>query len=419
MIKKLARNIFLFLRSVVLKKRYSHVLSLLRSEYGKRKIRVGFLVSEVSKWKGQSLYNLMDNSDDFEPIVLIYPQPHDLKNSDVLVEKELANKLHYFENSKMHVKCIWDNYSNTCQRIKNIGVDILFYQQPWDIPPAPSVLNASKYVLTFYFPYYMINNFYPEIEINQNLHHFVFRNILLNDDQVKIYKSCTRSILYAGKILGLGHPILDYFYLNRNHKMTRNYVIYAPHFSFRCDRKTDNQPSYFSSTFLENGLLILDYAQKHPNINWVFKPHPRLRSELIDYDVWSKEQVNSYYAAWEKIGVACYDSSYLDLFLESKAMITDCSSFLTEYSCTGKPLIRLIPENGKCMVPPNPAFVELYETFYNVYNNSQLLTTLKGVVENGIDPHCNKRLEVINKAGLANNYAAKNIIEYIQALLTD
>ena len=40
------------------------------------------------------------------------------------------------------------------------------------------------------------------------------------------------------------------------------------------------------------GKDILDYAKSHPEINWVFKPHPRLRTELTYSNVWTKKEVD-------------------------------------------------------------------------------------------------------------------------------
>lgn len=399
------------LNTRILRIRYSSVLYNLRQKYGKKKLKVGFLVSEIAKWKGQSVYDFMACSPDFSPVMLILPTMHEIKH-EANIDTLLESKLEYFHKNNMQAISIWDNVEKKMATPKSIGVDIVFYQQPWDTPP--SCMEFSKYALSFYFPYYMVNGFNLYLELKLELHKSVFRYIVQSEEQVKLYKKHVNPLQYAGKVVGLGHPITDKFYLNRDYQAKKQYVIYAPHFSFFCNRQ---KRFYYSSTFLENGHLILDFAKKNPEIKWVFKPHPLLREELIECNVWTEDEVNHYYQEWEKIGIACYDSNYLDLFLESKAMITDCSSFLTEFSCTGKPLIRLIPGDGHTLLPPNPVLKELYNTFYQSHNNEELITLLERIILKNEDPRKIDRLRCINDLGITNTYAAKNITEYIRSLM--
>ena len=408
---------FLPIKILVFKLMYQVTLWKLRARYGKRKIRVGFLVSEIAKWKGQTLYDYLATSADFDPIIYVFPSHRELMEELPSLNSILTSKTDYFKNSGMAVENIWDSEVSQQVLARQIDSDIVFYQQTWDIPPAPYLKAIAPKALTFYFPYYLVNNSIPQLEIGMYLHHYVYRYILLNEEQVNLYKPLVSSFHYAGKMIGLGHPCIDVFYLNRGYKATKNYVIYAPHFSFKGNRRQDNELFYYSSTFLEQGRLILDYAKRHPEINWVFKPHPRLKMELFDQNVWQKEEIDEYYREWERIGIACYDSHYADLFLESKAMITDCSSFLTEYSCTGKPIIRLIPDEGRTLPPPNPILVQLYDSYYKVYNNTELLNVLDVVVIQEKDPRKEERLKCIREVHLADHYAAKSITEYLRLLL--
>jgi hypothetical protein len=414
-IKGLIRVIYETIRAQWLRVRYGLVMRNLRKIYGSRKIRVGFMVCVISKWKGQSLYDLMETTEDIEPVLLLLPSLEERDGPTGQIEKAIADKENFFKKKGMRVKSIWDVTRNNCMKAREIDVDIIFYQDPWIIDL--HLGNASGRSLTFYYPYYVPNAFNPEYGVKMHLHKTVFRHIFHSDNQVQLYKPFVHQYRYAGEMVGLGHPGLDVFYLRRNEQAKNNYVIYAPHFSFKCDRDSGPLP-YYSSTFLENGRLMLGYAKAHPEINWAFKPHPRLRTELSTYGIWSKEEVNRYYAEWEEIGITCYDSDYIDLFFESKAMITDCSSFLTEYGCTGKPLIRPIPEQGKTLSLPNPAVAKLYDSYYNAYDNNDLLKLLDMILIEGQDPKKEERIIQLQNAKLTGTYAAKNIIEYIRELLS-
>ena len=411
---QLYKDRFLTLKVQIIKWLYWMTLCRLRRQYGKRKIKVGFLVSEIAKWKGQTLYDYLAETNDFEPVIFVHPSGRELKDSGH-INRVIADKIEFFRNNRMAVESIWDENANKCLPAQAIIADMVFYQQPWDIPPVPFVKEFAPRALTFYFPYYLVNNYIPELEIGMYLHHYVYRYILLNQALVNLYSPYYSPASYAGKMVGLGHPSVDLFYLKKDYQPTKDYVIYAPHFSFKCKRESDLY--YYSSTFLEHGRLILDFAKKHADLNWVFKPHPRLRTELTACHVWSEEEVEQYYQEWERIGVACYDSNYQQLFLESKAMITDCSSFLSEYSCTGKPLIRLIPDQGKSLVPPNPVLEKLYDSFYKVYNEEELFEALDKVVIRVLDPQKEERMKLVREAGLADHYAAQSITDYLRSLL--
>lgn len=402
-----------FLRTFILRYRYNTTLTRLKNEFGHRKFLVGFIVSEIAKWKGQSLYDLMDSSSLFEPIILIIPSHYEYQYETNRIDDFIKNKIDYFRKDNINAISIWDSKKNSTISEKKIGVDLIFYQQPWD--KHPSFTRISRYALTFYFPYYLFNGFKFELDLGLSLHKSVFRYIVQNNKLVEFYEGQVKSFLYAGQFVGWGHPITDFFYLRNNQQKVKHYVIYAPHFSFQSERRKSYM-AYYSSTFLENGRLILDYAKTHSDINWVFKPHPRLYTELINCAGWSKEEADSYYSEWAKIGLTCYDSHYLDYFNESKVMITDCSSFLTEYSCTGNPIIRPVPGDGHTLLTPSPMLISLYNTFYESHNNEELISLLDSIVINGEDPNKESRIACLDETKLTGSYSARNIVEGIKSI---
>ena len=206
-------------------------------------------------------------------------------------------------------------------------------------------------------------------------------------------------------IVATGHTTLDYFYLNKNKNTEKKYIIYAPHFSIMHPAIKNK---FYYSTFNYNCDLILDFAKKHKELNWVFKPHPNLKETLIKMNI-SEEAITAYYDEWANIGTINEDSDYLELFANSKAMITDCGSFLTEYFCTGKPLLHLIQPNA--INWPSKIFKPMFDSFYKVYNNQDLLQTLERVVILGDDYKKNERQQVKQQFSFTNTYAAENILK--------
>lgn len=400
------------LRALWLKFRYLRTICRLRMIYGKRKIIVAFCVSEISKWKSQTLYDQLAHTDVYHPVIFVYPSPLDIKQEtkiDTLVEE----KYRFFADKKMNVVNVWNNVFNQCVIEHESRPDILFYQQPWDTPypfPLPSITAA--YALSFYIPYSLVNNFDLHLEVGKSLHYQVFGHIFQNEEFVNFYDTRLKKRHYAGKHLGFGHTIVDNL-TTQIAMHEENYVIYSPHFSIPVSGV--KRPLTYS-TFLENGKLILEFAKQHPEIKWVFKPHPRLKIELKSTGVWSDQEVDAYYTEWARIGVVCDSPDYIEHFQRSSAMITDCGSFLSEYSCMDKPLIRLYYHKDN--LPPNPILENLYSTFYYAHNNTELQELLESVIYHHKDPNKAARHEEIVRVGFNKSNTSREIIHYLNSLLS-
>ena len=98
-------------------------------------------------------------------------------------------------------------------------------------------------------------------------------------------------------------------------------------------------------------------------------------------------------------------------------MITDCGSFLTEYSCMDKPLIRLYYHKEN--LPPNPILEKLYKTFYYAHNNAELKKLLDKIIVQRQDPHQNERHKEVTSLGLNRNDSAQNVVNYLDKLLKE
>ena len=103
----------------------------------------------------------------------------------------------------------------------------------------------------------------------------------------------------------------------------------------------------------------------------------------------------------------CNSGDYVDLFAKSKTLVTDCASFLIEYFVTGKPVIRLV--STKSNVKATEFSQNIFNTFYNIKNNDELVNVFKNVLEENNDYLKAKRLCALEETGLLNGNAAENI----------
>ena len=383
------------------------------------KIRVLFIVSEIAKWKEQKLYEAMARSKEFEPVVGISAwnaQSESLCPNDELLKVHARAEEFFDKLGDKHVRtvCVVDG-KRVISDLMEFSPDIVYYTEGWGPCGEQDSKHVSHFALTCYSPYYVPNYGVISQECHLDVHVFLWRYFCLGRFWSRFLEDSFDLFDHVVKFIPAGHPALDFFSMQKDRKPKGNCIVYAPHCSVP-HPKCDYFPQYYG-TFDWNGMAILAYAKQHPEIQWVFKPHPLLRTimtgKLTKGDgLMTSEEVDDYYAEWAKIGTVCTDGDYQDLFLDSRVLITDCGSFLTEYGATGRPVIHLIcAKNCRKPVPPSKM---VYDTYYQVHNLDEMYATFKTVIEDAQDPKKEERLAAVKEAGIADVNASENIVNYLR-----
>ena len=403
--KDKVQNYFLELKTTqnckYIEKNSKKVLKKLKKEKNKRKLRVAFLCSDETKWKCESLFKLLEKSEHFDPFILTTKTNAPKNSSKQMNSKEVLDVYNFFTKKGFKTYFAYDTLKNKFIPIKKFKPDLIFYQQPWYIETQQGPVVASKFALTYYVPYYITNVSSP-MEYYLRFHRYVHRYYVLNDIIKDFYSPKMKNGGVNLKVVG--HTQLDYYLTNKNPKNPKNYVIYAPHWSI-------NYPQENYATFEWNGKEILAFAKKHPEINWVFKPHPILKHRLKNQGIMSGNEIENYWNEWEKIATVYETGDYMDFFKHSYAMITDCGSFLTEFFLTKQPVIHLVSSNA---IPYNPSAKKIVETYYQAHNIDELENFLKTVIIDKNDYLKEKRLSLLKEMKLDSCYAAKNILDDIE-----
>lgn len=389
-----------------IKKNEKKVLKKLRKKYGKEPLRVAFLCNESEKWKCQSLYDLLLKNKNFHPYILATKTNANEHTTYPMTSKHVIKTHDFFKKKNMETYFAYDIKKECFIPIEEFKPDIIFYQAPWYNETSQGPVIASKYALTYYVPYF-IANVASDMEYNLRFHQYLHKHYILNDIIKDFYSPKMKNM---GKNLHVvGHTQLDYFFLNNKQNTLKKYVIYAPHWSI-------NYPRENYATFEWSGKYILEFAKSHPEINWIFKPHPALERRLETENILNKEEIKKYWQEWADIGIVCETGDYLDLFLQSYAMITDCGSFLTEYFLTENPVIHLV---SKTSAGYNPSVDKITKSYYQAHNTEELKNYLEEVILKKSDKRKQERLNLLKELGLKNNYCAKNIIDDITRELND
>lgn len=401
------------LKVLVCKMRYARLVKRARSKPKNEKIRVLFIVSEIAKWKEQSVYEAMEHSGEFEPIVGLSAWNRQSGLSPAELDAVHKRAEDFFDRlGDRHVRTVKvvDGKKVYCD-LAEFNPDVVYYTEPWSPCQGQDPWVVSKFALTVYTPYFTPNYGRLEWDCHLPLHRMLYGYFCLNEAWGRVFRRSLWCVAHCAKFIPAGHPGLD-FLLKQKDVENKDYVIYAPHHSFPHPKRADGEQNY--STFDWNHREILEYAKKHPEFNWVFKPHPVLRTVLAETGFMTGEETQAYYDEWAKIGKVCEDGAYHELFLASRLMITDCGSFLTEYGATGKPVIHLICEKNKMI--PITLTKKVYDTYYQVRNPDDLAVTFRLVIENRQDPNLKMRIDAVRSAGFCGTDAATNIVNYLLEL---
>ena len=388
-----------YISKIITNRNYRKIL---KTIYLKDKIKVGFLVSENSKWNCQSLYDELEKHPYFEPIILItrVKQLHDGYSS---FYDDIEDNKKFFTKKGLRFQVAYDIQSKKYIPLKKFECDIIFYQQPWWLHSNQQILKTSYTALTAYVPYC----FHMLEEENNYFEHF-HKILWCYFVESKLYEKKYKEIYNATNIVYSGHTKLDNYLSNTHKKNTKPTIIYAPH-HLNCD-------NHLFLTWEWNGKEILEFAKKNNQYHWIFKPHPHFKDSLIRNNILTLTDMDTYFEEWNKVGEICLSGDYYNLFKSSACLITDCISFLAEYMPTKSPVIFLKANEQKA------PFTDLGEiitrNYYKVHTWSEFIDIFNRVIIQNDDYLKNERLnDLTYLIDTPQQSAAKKIVNYLEKLL--
>lgn len=380
---------------------YERVTKYLKKVKGERKIRVCFLVSETAKWNMQSLYDELLKSNCYYPFIVVT----NLKNLEN--RPSYQHVLEFYRCMADNVEIGWDEQSKESIDLKIFSPDIVFYQQPWQIYANQSVAYASRFALTYYISY-SIENVFEAARPHLCDFYSLLNRYLVFSETYKFYYLSSCPFKLTNLVSIDGHPKLDIYADYRPSDYDHKYIIYAPHHSF-----AENSLKY--GTFPWSGKFILKWAKTHQEINWVFKPHPKLKQSLVLDGIMSQSEVEEYYNEWAKIGLDYEDGNYFGLFKESRCLITDCGSFLTEYLPTQMPVIHLRNKDSKEF---SPTTTQIIDSYYKAYDLEELNKYFNEIILDRKDPLLEERKQIMKIIGLSKFDTKSSVIKIINRQLS-
>ena len=312
---------------------------MVRKHLGKKhtngeKIRVAFYVLYDAMFSGKMLYKLMLEDDFFEPFIVVIPNLS--KDSDHMY-KELSRN---YASLSQEFENVYQAYSDETGFIDySMQADLICFSNIYDsftheLYTMSWVVKAR--VLTFVLSYGIYFDKYARDHIlNIGLHNAAWK--IFVDTPVTLAEFSTYGSVKGKNAVLTGYGKMDSLAHIELTPRKRKRIVIASHHSVE-------SKLFCVSTFHKYSQLFLDLPKRYPDIDFVFRPHPVLFTNLYYKNIWSKEKIDQYLAEIASLPNMQFQDGgdYLETFMNSDALIHDCGSFLAEYLYTNKPCCYLV-----------------------------------------------------------------------------
>ena len=309
----------------------------------KDKIRFLFVLQELSQWKTEQLYIAMREHERFEPIIGVTQcREHPGAEQRVIAYCEEKQYSFIILDPEKTIK-------------EQVNVDMLCHQKPYlDNIHAAHQIDSNKSIPTIYISYFLSTIVEPWV-VNQRTCILAWHQFIENTSCQEAWKKINK--LKGCNYVVTGSPMMDELLASTSTMKDvwpvsdgRKRIIWAPHHTIG----DNHMVGMAYSTFLDICWFMLELKKKYRNqVYFVFKPHPRLYQNLVDY--WGEEKTISYYSQWEELGYSHKEENekYVELFHFSNAMIHDCGSYTVEYLYTTNPVMYMIRDENHAnnMIP--------------------------------------------------------------------
>lgn len=299
-------------------------------------IKVGFMIHDSTVWIGDRLYQLLEESERFEPYIYCLRR---IIQADVLAD-EYQRLVDYFKNKGLRTVDAGANGGEDAP-----VPDVCIWLTPWvyDFDKPFKMKELPLSTLYTYIPYGYDNvetkdGSYKGCYYDMGLHNVCWKHFA--NDKVTVDEAPKHSYANTNSVY-TGYPKMDNFFSTKRHERMdgKKLVIYAPHHTV-----LDDDLLHFS-TFEYNNRFMLELANKYSDrVAWVFKPHPLLKVKAEAKGIFRNAQEwNAYLDEWRSIPDAevVEEGMYTQLFIDSDAMIFDSASFMSEYYFADRPALFL------------------------------------------------------------------------------
>ncbi len=373
-------------------------------------VKVAFLCQYIPAWsKMDGIYQAMRQDSRFEPTLLCLPDR--IRGCQLVDPENLENETLAYMQANGWPEAVDARVGDGWQNLTDYAY--IFYQRPYNtyMPRPYTVSHTSKHskVCLLMYAIEMLQEI-TDITLERDFMAYVAYYFAENTSvaQINIRKNPLGHKLGLQKTLCLGVPVLESLLQKQGEKspawdFSENpfRVMWTPRWTTDLSAGGSNFFTYYQS--------LTDYAAQHPDMDFLYRPHPLAFSHFLETGEMTQEQVDAFQARCEAIPNLALDKQqqYDATFWQSSVLISDYSGMVPEYFLTGKPLIFCISN----MVLTLSDFGEkILAGCYVVRAEQELFATLD-MLGRGEDPLKEKRLALIEELYGNNQGVCEKILD--------
>lgn len=386
---------------------WSRRIKQLQKKQRKTKLRVGFPIIYGSAFQAFEVIEAFRQSSFFEPVVFLAPdtlrgESHMLNTMDET--RRLLNELGYEPLEGMDAESgLFVDFSSE--------LDLVCITNPYE-ELTHSNFTTEHFARAGVIPIYL--GYGPNISnlssksISQNHFRFFWKIFVSTRFEKDAFAGFNFENIDAVEVVG--STKFDEFPEVKQSLSDRKLVIFAPHHTI------GSWKEFKIGHFQKYSENIITIAKQFNDIDFVFRPHPLLRTALEREDSWGEQLTAQYFDRLRLIPniQISTDSDYLRLFSRSDALIHDSGSFLMQYLVTGKPAAFFVERESDTYATLNGLGQRCLDFHYLVSSEQDMVAFINQVVVMKRDPLMRARVSYSEHELRVNfGHASQHIVERI------
>lgn len=355
-----------------------------------KKIRVGFFVVFDSVFPAKPLFERMLADDMFAPTIVVIPDVH--RGRENMLD-QMHKSLATLSEQYRAVVCGYDEDKDT---VIDFGgfFDMICFMNPYEGMTHPffQLSYWQNKALTFYIYYGYMNSKYSADGVRDPFFSNIWKNYI--NSPLGMQEMLSKQLDKGKNAVLSGYCKMDDYARLTPAPHERKRIIIAPHHTV-----DESIAGINLGNFLEYHDFLLELPTRYPDVDFVFRPHPLLSVRLKKEDMWGQEKTDKYFQALcaHPNVTLSEGGDYLQLFMDSDALIHDCGSFTAEYLFTGKPCCYVLRSLQSAAGQFNSGGMACLGQHYHAFSKEDITAFIDTVVIGGDDSKKEEREHFANQ----------------------
>ena len=383
-----------------------------------RKLRVGFYVYNCAVFQLERVFQQMLQDSDFDPFIIVsFCNGHgseERQKSNRLIHDKSVNLL----RGKYGANRVLDSWEGEKANDYSDMFDLCASMRPYeDLIECCNIRYLARKGIPVIYAHYGFEggDVADEGVLRMPSFGYLWRFYMGNKAMKDLFDHIYPLQRKRHAAVLSGNPKIEPLAFQRHQARTRKRIIISPHHTI------DPAEKFHISNFVRFSDFLLSLPERYPTIDWVFRPHPNLMTKMVDKGYWTAAQREQYLDKWRSYANAEYQEGgdYYEVFVNSDALIQDCSSFLAEYHATGHPQCYMLKDENHAKTQYNGFGLELLDHAYKAYSEGDIISFIDTVVVAGKDTMKEDRRQFLEKTLLLNfPHVSEFIVADIKRSLT-